>query len=291
MIGSNIKKLRTEKGLTQKELADRLFVSAQAVSRWEHNEVEPSLGTIAEMAKIFGVSTDAILGIGQPEDTEEKQQEKKEEREAEPQKPHEKEYVFREPPKQILALCSCCNSPIYEKSDIVRKRDDRIFCRKCDEEKRNAIYNERREKGIRRRILSFVLGPLASLIFLISYISLGGFEKGGNYIASGVFVTVGLFTLVSCLLLSNNFVGEMFLEIWSWGFRRMPGIIFSLDVSGCLWFITVKLLLSLLAFLLALACFLLAIFVGEVVSVFVYPYAIIKNYHHPEKTGDTYDFD
>lgn len=36
MIGQNIRKLRTEKQMTQKALADRLFVTAQAVSRWEN---------------------------------------------------------------------------------------------------------------------------------------------------------------------------------------------------------------------------------------------------------------
>ena len=43
MIGNNIKKLRMQRGMTQKNLADLLFVSPQAVSRWENNEVEPSL--------------------------------------------------------------------------------------------------------------------------------------------------------------------------------------------------------------------------------------------------------
>jgi DNA-binding XRE family transcriptional regulator len=55
MIGSNIRTLRMKKGMTQKALADQLFVSPQAISRWENNEVEPSLGTITELAKIFDV--------------------------------------------------------------------------------------------------------------------------------------------------------------------------------------------------------------------------------------------
>ena len=66
MIGATIKKLRVQQGMTQKNLADKLFVSAQAVSRWENNEVEPSIGTITEMAKIFGVTADEILGIETP---------------------------------------------------------------------------------------------------------------------------------------------------------------------------------------------------------------------------------
>ena len=53
MIGANIKKLRTERGLTQKNLADQLFVSAQAVSRWENDEVEPSIGTITKLSAIL----------------------------------------------------------------------------------------------------------------------------------------------------------------------------------------------------------------------------------------------
>ena len=38
MLGEKIKKLRTTNSLTQKDLAEKLFVTAQAVSRWENNE-------------------------------------------------------------------------------------------------------------------------------------------------------------------------------------------------------------------------------------------------------------
>ena len=39
-IGNNIKRLRIKKGLTQKDLADKIHVTFQAVSRWENNLVE-----------------------------------------------------------------------------------------------------------------------------------------------------------------------------------------------------------------------------------------------------------
>ena len=46
MLGEKIKALRSENALTQKDLAEKLYVTAQAVSRWENNEVEPSINTI-----------------------------------------------------------------------------------------------------------------------------------------------------------------------------------------------------------------------------------------------------
>ena len=62
MLGETIKRLRMEQGLTQKELAEKLFVTPQAVSRWENGEVEPSVATISSLAKIFGVSASTLLG-------------------------------------------------------------------------------------------------------------------------------------------------------------------------------------------------------------------------------------
>lgn len=49
-FGENLKKLRSEKGMTQKEVAEQFNVTAQAVSRWEKGEVEPSLQTILVIA-------------------------------------------------------------------------------------------------------------------------------------------------------------------------------------------------------------------------------------------------
>ena len=62
MLSNNIKSLRMQNGLTQKELADKLHITSQAVSRWEKGEVEPSVSTIGQMAEIFGVTTDEIIG-------------------------------------------------------------------------------------------------------------------------------------------------------------------------------------------------------------------------------------
>ena len=55
-------KLRTQKGLSQEELATKVFVTRQAVSRWENNETIPSIDTLKLLSKLFDVSINTLLG-------------------------------------------------------------------------------------------------------------------------------------------------------------------------------------------------------------------------------------
>ena len=276
MIGANIKKLRLEHGMTQKALADKLFVSAQAVSRWENDEVEPSLGTIMELAKIFDVSADEILGM-EGADTK---------KEPEPKVIEKTEYVYREPPKQVLALCHKCNSPIYKQEDIVRdyfESGDQITCKKCHQRQKEELRNRKIEKAERRRTMSFWIGGLSAGAWLLFWIFANGFISFPLAVF-GILVTVCLFTFISCCLLANNFVGDVTLEVLTWGFVKMPGLIFTFDLDGCLWFIGMKILFFVLGILLALAAAALAFAIGGIVSLFVYPFALAKNINRPEET-------
>ena len=269
MIGNNIKRLRIENGMTQKALADKLFVSAQAVSRWENNDVEPSLGTITELSKIFGVSTDEILGVNSAHESES----------PESNVIVEKEYAYKESPKQVLAICTKCNDPIYDKKDIHRELGNEIICSACKKAAEENLLNHKLAKAKRRRTLSFIIGPLAGIIAFIILTC-----ATPLHILISIYFGISIFTLVSCCLLANTFVGEMALTIFSWGFVQMPGIIFSFDIDGCVGFIIAKILLTILGLTLALACALLAVILGGLISLFVYPYAITKNKRSPEKT-------
>jgi len=60
-IGEKIKYFRVKKGITQEKLASELFVSYQAVSKWERNETLPDITILSKLAKTLGVSCDAIL--------------------------------------------------------------------------------------------------------------------------------------------------------------------------------------------------------------------------------------
>lgn len=61
-VGANISRLRKSAGLTQTELADRLNVSFQAVSNWERGQSCPDIANLMELASLFEVSVDRILG-------------------------------------------------------------------------------------------------------------------------------------------------------------------------------------------------------------------------------------
>ena len=63
-IGKTIKELRKNRGLTQEELAEKIGVTAQAISKWENESGMPDLSQIVPLAHVFGVSTDTILGTG-----------------------------------------------------------------------------------------------------------------------------------------------------------------------------------------------------------------------------------
>lgn len=67
-IGAKIKELRKKKDMTQEKLAEYLNVSFQAVSKWETETASPDLPLLVALAKLFGVTTDELLGVPQNED-------------------------------------------------------------------------------------------------------------------------------------------------------------------------------------------------------------------------------
>ena len=60
-IGENIKRLRTQAGLTQRALSYELGVSIQAVSKWEQSRSYPDLDLIPKIAQLLGVGIDALF--------------------------------------------------------------------------------------------------------------------------------------------------------------------------------------------------------------------------------------
>lgn len=70
-MGKIIRRLRKQHNLTQEELAERLGVTSQAISKWENDTGMPDILQIVPLASIFGVSTDALFGIADTTENEE----------------------------------------------------------------------------------------------------------------------------------------------------------------------------------------------------------------------------
>ncbi len=62
VLAYNIKKYREMKGLSQKELADKMFVSAQAISKWERGMAVPEIDKLCLLAEYLGSSIDSLVG-------------------------------------------------------------------------------------------------------------------------------------------------------------------------------------------------------------------------------------
>ena len=99
-LGERIYKLRTQKAMSQGDLADALGVSRQSISKWETNGSVPELDKLVKLSEVFGVSLDELI-------LEKKNQEAKPEAEPEPKVI----YVERQAPRStqktvgVVLLC------------------------------------------------------------------------------------------------------------------------------------------------------------------------------------------
>lgn len=66
MFCDNLKEYRKQKGYSQTQLGQRIGVTRQAISRWESGTDTPSLERIAALARVLGVSIDALAGVPVP---------------------------------------------------------------------------------------------------------------------------------------------------------------------------------------------------------------------------------
>ena len=93
-----LKTLREKKGLTQEDLAQKVMVTRQAVSRWENGDTQPNTETLKLLSKEFDVSINTLLGS----------------------------------PRTLF--CQCCGMPLSEDGQISREPDGSFnedYCTWC----------------------------------------------------------------------------------------------------------------------------------------------------------------
>ena len=66
-FGTRLANLRREHNLTQNDIADRLNISAQAVSKWENDLTSPDIDTLVKLSDIFDITVDELLGKNKKE--------------------------------------------------------------------------------------------------------------------------------------------------------------------------------------------------------------------------------
>ena len=95
---SILKQLREKNNLTQEQMAERLMVTRQAVSRWENGETQPNTETLKLLSREFDVSINTLLGS----------------------------------PRHLV--CQCCGMPLGEDGMISREKDGSFnedYCKWC----------------------------------------------------------------------------------------------------------------------------------------------------------------
>lgn len=65
MLGARIQEMRTAVGWSQVDLSKKLGVAKQTVSNWENDNIQPSIEMLVRLSKLFGVTTDYLLGLEQ----------------------------------------------------------------------------------------------------------------------------------------------------------------------------------------------------------------------------------
>lgn len=61
-LGERLQQLRQRSGLSQEEVAQKLFLTRQSVSKWENGQAEPGVKNLKALARLYGVTVDALVG-------------------------------------------------------------------------------------------------------------------------------------------------------------------------------------------------------------------------------------
>lgn len=279
-LGQKLKELRSLKGLTQKELADKLHVSFQTVSKWENGENEPDIATLKELAVLFNCSVDYLIGSEQ-------------EGLAPAQQNNQTVIVQHE-----QHVCAKCGKDIPEdqlvSEDASRKERHGRYTRtvsvgqtyyhvhcleQVKKERREVEARVKSAKAKRAKKLSFGWGIAGGVVaFAIALaIFLANMDKvnPGLGVLFSVLIGYGIFAMLYCII-SGSYIGEVF--VWCAGLSiRFPGLIFSWDIEGIIWVIAMKILFAILGFLVGVFALLFAIVFSAALGMVSFPFVLIHN--------------
>ena len=294
-LGEKIKKLRGENKLTQADLAEKVHVTFQTVSKWEKDENEPDVSTIKELAKIFECSIDYLLS-----ESEEKKENKEVEivpvmvptkceapkNEVVEKKLHKCEYCHKEIPEEELVWKEICTHHAHHHRGHTSGHNtyrNAYYHKECLEKKKQEdakaekLSKQKQAKSASAKVWGWSIpsGVVALLILLFSLLSVPDKISTGGAIGYSILGGVGIFTMIYCIL-SGSYIGDVFL----WAAKlsvKFPGIIFSFDLGGFAFLIVMKLLFAILGFIIGVLAFIFAIVLSSALSIVSFPFILIHN--------------
>ena len=292
-FGQKLKKLRTEKNLTQKDLADQLHVTFQTVSKWESDINEPDFSTLKEIAKLLDCTIEYLFS----EDEQPVEEPKQEVVEATPAPVEQvtKTIIIHQ---KEMHVCEKCQKDIPEDDLAMEQICTRHASRGRSAEYRQGYYHkeclaeiqkQREEAAARARAEKARVGKrrcfgwgIAGGVIALG-ISLWIFLSNTQYVhpALGVLFSVlagyAIFAMLYCII-SGSYIGEVFVWCASASIK-FPGLIFSWDLDGIIWVICMKIFFSICAFLFGLLALGFAIAFSATLGVFSFPFVLIHNIH------------
>lgn len=272
--GEKITALRKAKGMTQAELGNELNVTYQAVSKWERGESLPDFATMSKIAKLFDVPLSYF----------------EDDYVAEQSRAWENESAAN----NMIGVCTKCGKVVNRGEEATSSPS--VICKDCAERIRQAEIRKRKEieknkeeerKKIeaakrfqkseikRKRIKGFIVGGIVAAVFTVFLIIAlcSPYDPQDKITKSDV-----IFGYIIWIVFGFTFASQL---VWGGAVRNicltggkvigMPGVIFSLDIDGCIFLIGTKILFAIIKFLI----FLITALFFAVIAFFISPFSFV----------------
>ncbi len=268
-FGQKIKHLRTKANLTQKELAEKMNVTFQTISKWESDTNEPDIESIRRLSNVLGCSIEYLFNQDEDEPIQPKEELPKAEEKQEEKKEETAPVVVEETlptPKTVEE-----EKKVEDTEEPLLKSEEKILKPKSVPEKSHFSQRDDRKVliwSIVAAIASFIIS-LTCFIVYREYISIPWIVIGPILIA---YVTLAD---VYCIF-TDTYISEIFITIATKSIH-FPGLIFSWSLDGIAWLIGMKILFAILGFLASIAIVGFALFLSSVLAIVSFIPIVIKN--------------
>lgn len=298
-LGQKLRKLRIDKNLAQKDLADVLHVTFQTVSKWERDENEPDLATLKTIANFYNVTLDYL--VDENTEAKEKEEANKEETANSESQQKAQTVIINNYSAHICKKCGkeipveeVATRDVYKRVRVGRgyssvKSGEEYYHKDCLSE---IVKNEARAQQIAKQakarksrkicwgwsIAGGVIALIASLLVFLLVPYFQNHLNVGTSILFSALITYGIFAMIYCIL-AGSYIGDVF----EWCLSRtirFPGLIFSFDLDGFAWLIGMKILFAILGFLFGVAMLIFGIVFSASLGTVSFPFVLISSVNH-----------